>query len=287
MAFDTTRLVEQIKIKGSLPEGRFEDQELLDLAYDAMLSDMVPLILSTREEFYVRRYDFTIVSGVDDVPIPSRSIGGTLREVKYVLNSRIYNIGRIDLEDLEEVQSGQPKNFYLKGNDLILYPSPSASEGEIWLYYYLRPSRFVSVAECGRITAINSGTNTVSLTIPSSWTTSNTFDLVKGTAHFDILSLDLSASSVGSGSITFTSSLASRLAVGDYVCLAEETCFPFIPPEAHTMLVQAAVATALESIGHPSAATMASKAEALKVSYRSLIGTRIQGAPKALQTPLM
>lgn len=279
MPFDSTRLVAQITIKGSLPDGRFTDQELLDLAYDSLLSEIVPMILEAREDYFVTYLDLPITANKSAYPVPTRALNGILREVKLIRGSSIINLERKDLEEITSSTTGTPSSFYVMGNDVVLHPTPDTTVDTLRLYYFIRPSQLVPVSSCGRITAIVG--STVSISIPTGWTTANTFDLVRGSAHFDVLAIDLAASSVASGSVVFTRTVPSTLAVGDYVTLANETCFPFLPPEGHVALVQSAVTSALESIGDPAASVSAQKSEMLKKSFQSVLKTRIQGEAKA------
>lgn len=282
MAFDTTRFLTQLNQTGCLPTGRFTDAELLAIGYDVLLSELVPLIIKIREEYYVKLYDSNITVSQAAYPIVSRSIGGTLREVKMIVGTDILNLLRVDLEDIKFVQVGTPDRFYVMGNDLNLFPTPSATANTLRQIYYIRPSKLVPVSETAVITAINTATKTVTITIPTGWTTANTFDLVRGSAHYDVLDLNLVATSVGAGVIIFTNTLPTSLAVGDYVTLADESCFPYLPPEGHTVLVQATAAAALETIGDPAAANVAAKALMLKENLKSVLSVRIQGAPKRL-----
>lgn len=284
MAFDTTRLLEQIDLKGCLPTGRFEDAELLALAYDVLLSEIAPEIIRIREDYYVAYDDTSITAGQDAYPIPGRAMGGVLRDVKLIDSSGedLEDLERTEIEKIDRIESGDPDRFYMQGDDVILFPNPATTSGTLRQYFFMRPSKLVATTECGAITAINTSTRTVTLTIPTGWSTSSSFDLVKGRAHYKILDWDLSASAVGGGSITFTTTLPSALQVGDYVCLAEESCFPFMPPEGHPSLIQSTVAAALESIGHPSAEREAAKAKMMKDNFTRLLSVRVQGAPKRL-----
>jgi hypothetical protein len=286
MAFDSTRIVAQMNLKGSLPEGRFTDQELLDFAYDSLLSEVAPIVLAVREDYYVTYQDFTVTADQVAYVVPSRALNGVVREVKYIDGTDVMDLERMDLDDVTTTQgANKPHSFYVSGNSVCPYPTPNATTGTLRVYYFVRPSRIVTTDECARITAIVG--NTASITIPTGWTTSNTFDLVAGRANFDILSQDLAASSVAAGAITFTTTVPSTLQVGDYVALAEETCFPMLPPEGHVVLVQSAVTSALESIGDPLAANSAAKTAKLMENFRTVLATRVQGAPKALGKRLL
>ena len=285
MSFDTTRLVNQVTIKGSLPDGRFSTQEILDLAYDVLLSEIMPMVLGAREEYMVSYKDIPIVAGQAAYEIPTRALNGVLREVKIIEGSDVVDLERIVIEDVQTTSVNKPESFYISGSDVNLYPTPSSTQYTLRLYYFIRPSRLVPVSECARITAISG--NEVTLSIPSGWLNTDTFDLVKGRAYFSTLGIDLTASSVAGGVITFDQDIPASLVVGDYVTLAEETCFPYLPPEGHVALIQATVTAALESMGDPNATGSAQKAEMLKGVFAQVLGTRVQGEQIKPFTPLI
>ena len=287
MAFDTTRLLAQINQTGCLPTGRFTDQELLNIAYDAMLSQIVPEVIKIREEYYVKYSDSSITAAQIAYPVVSRALAGILREVKVVSGSSVKDLERVELDSITAVQTGTPDRFYLSGNDLMLWPTPASTADTLRQYYFIRPSKFVPVSETAIITAINTTNKTITVTIPTGWTTNSLLDLVKGTAHYDIIAFDLVITGATAGVITFSATLPTTLAVGDYVSLAGESCFPFLPQEGHIALAQVAAATALESIGDPNAAGAAAKATMLKENFKSLLSLRIQGAPKRLGTRVL
>lgn len=289
MAFDTTRLIAQIKLKGAIPEGRFTDQEILDIAYDTMLHNVAPWCVTNREEYYVYLASQSITANQAAYPLPARAQGMALREAQLTRGNTVHDLTRMDLEERATTNTGQPERFYVQNNEIMLYPTPGTSQYSLNLYYFLRPSKLVPVSEGALITAIDTGTNIVTAACPSTWTTSDTFDMVKSTSGFKTYSdgMDIVASAVSTTSITLAS-LPSTLAVGDYINLAEESCFPFIPQEAHGLLVHAAAAELLESIGDREGFKIAeARVGKIKNDLAVLFSTRIQGAPKNLFTPLM
>lgn len=275
--FSTDRLISQIIIRGSLPDGRFTDQELLDLAYDCLLSEIVPMVLDARAEFLVTKSDLALTAGQAAYDVATRALNGVLREVKLIRGTQVVDLEPIEPEDVTSEVLGTPSKHYMQGNSIIVYPTPALTEDILRQSFFVRPSRLVPVSECGRITAV--AANILTVTVPTGWTDADTFDLVKGRAHFDLLAMDLTASSVSAGSITL-SSVPTSLQVGDYVTLAEESCFPFLPPEGHVALVQCAVTSALESMGDPASASSAQKAGLLKETFANVLKTRVQGAQR-------
>ena len=205
-----------------------------------------------------------------------------------IRGNQVIDLERIDLEEVTSTIQGQPNQFYIENNELILYPTPQTTADTLKQYFFIRPSKLVPITESARITAIDTGTNTITITdAPSGWTTADSFDLIQGKSGFRILSQDLTASSVATNSIVL-SGIPSTLVVGDYINLVEETVFPYLPTEAHSLLVHATVAELLESIGDMNGFQAAEVRVARMMEVlESLFATRVQGAPKQLSTPLI
>ena len=284
--FDTTRLLAQINLKGALPTGRFEDQELLDLASDALISLVAPMIVGSREEYYLQDEDQTVTANQGAYPIPYRALGMALREVKVIRGTEIVDLYRMDPEDVTDTSTGLSEGFYLKGNNVVLYPTPDATGDTLRLTYFVRPSTLVPTTECAVITAIAG--NTLTCVPPSSWTTANSFDIVQGKSGFSLKGHDLTASAVNSGSLVLAATAPATLAVGDYVSLAGESCFPHIPVEAHQLLTHLTIVAALESMGDTEGQAKAeATAERLKANFGILMSNRVQGAPRRFNSRLL
>lgn len=286
MAYDNDRVLAQVKLLATVSEGRYTDQELLDLAYDQLIAEVCPLLITVREEYLVRTVEEAIVANTARHSVYARALGNTLRDVKMVNGTTVTELWRVDEEEAVET-TGTPSGFYLEGNYIVLTPVPATTTGNLRQSYYARPGKLVPVAEAARITAINTATMTVTCAFPSTWTTTNTFDFVKAKGGFEHLGLDYAASSVASGAITFTTSLPSNLAVGDYVALAGESPVPQIPQELHPLLVQMTVSRVLESMENPAQAASEARCEKLKAAAVALLSNRVQGAPKKFKSSLV
>jgi hypothetical protein len=124
--------------------------------------------------------------------------------------------------------------FYVEGNELVFYVAPPA--GTLRITYSRRMSALVLVASAGTITSISSGTIGISAAPSDFATSAANYDFVRATPHFDILAMDKSATR-SSTTMTFTSSdVPSSLAVGDYVCQANESPVCQAPVELHPLL---------------------------------------------------
>lgn len=110
------------------------------------------------------------------------------------------------------------------------------------------------------------------------------FDIIKGTSPFALVSADLDEVLIVNGtSITFAVADldTTRVAVGDWVCLANEACIPQIPLEFHLGLAQAVGAEILGVKGDPrGAAQLESRALGALARIRKIIVPRVRGKQK-------
>jgi hypothetical protein len=166
--------------------------------------------------------------------IPVRAIAAGIKMVEGIGSTGV----RWMLHELpdDEYARGWPRNgdFYFEGNQIVFYRAPAS--GTLRFTYSRRLSDLVAVASVGVITAISSGTITISAAPSDFETASAAYDFVKATPHFDILAMDKNATR-SSTTMTFTAAdVPSSLAVGDYVCQAGESAVCQAPIELHDVL---------------------------------------------------
>ena len=274
MSLDTSRFLDQVKMKATLPTGRYTDQEILDIAYDILLSDVQPFLISLKQEFYTKKSNLTVSDGYNTYPINSRALGMALRELK--LDSE--NLRQISPEDTDENSSNDTSAYYFEGSNIILYPTPTSS-ATLTQTYFQRISKPVLTTDCAVVTSIDTSTGIVTATTPSTWTTSDTFDIVSRLNGNDTLAKDLSASAISSTTITFTASdLPSTFAVGDYIALAGETPYIQVPDDAIPLVQQLTVTDLMEALGDQNALQISmQKAEKLRVGLTRVMSIRNQG----------
>lgn len=282
MALDTAKLLTQIKTKASLPDGRYTDAEILDIANDVMLSQVVPLVLNLKEEYYVYNNTQAITASIANYAVPYRAYGLMLREVKKVSGLNLINLNRIDPTTIKTSQTGSPSSFYLESQDVVIYPTPAATVDSLKLSYFITPSKPVQSTEVAVITNINTSTGIITATPPSAWTTSSSFDFVSRRNGHKCLAIDLTATAISSTTITFaTTDIPSSLAVGDYVTLAQEAPFVQVPDAGFPLMVQLVANELLEDLGDQAALQIGiSKAENLKQTFTQAMSVRVSGEPK-------
>lgn len=154
---------------------------------------------------------------------------------------------------------GTVQGYFLQNTDLRLMLNPP-SGSTLRMQYFLRPNRVVPVDQCGTITAIDTNTNEVTIdadTMPAGdglFTTSDTYDLIRGTPGFETLAMDQTVTSISGVDLnvfTFADDLPEGLAIGDFMCFAGESPVAQIPVELQPLLTQRLVVKVLEALGDP------------------------------------
>jgi hypothetical protein len=246
--------------------------------------------MSEQEEYFVHFKDETIDGTVKEFRIPDRAVGGKLKDVAfYNPSSDSLNIRpRLSLDDYGNSKGnfvGELSGYFLRDNKIVFKPAPTNSSDSLRIYYYRRPSNLVQLSETGKITAINTGTKTITFdTVQSTWGASNTFDLIRGRGMFQSLGDDLAIDSMpDTSSIIFTATLPTDLAVGDYVSLAGKSPIAQVPYEAHHLLAQLGAIKVNEALGDLQGMQMAqSKYEMMVNAFIRSINNRVDGSPKTI-----
>lgn len=285
MAYTTTELLASLKRRALIPtsQSTYAVADFLALADDEIQSRVVPLVLSAREEYYDYDSDSTLSASTTTYAIPSRAVGGKLRNVA-VLDSAgaaLYNPPRIQPEQLPLVSS-VATCFYVKGNSIV-FPNAPTQGSTLRLTHYIRPNRLVATSAAARITAINTGTKvlTLSSSIPSTFTTSVTYDLIQAQPGFSHLGIDLAVSAASGTSMTFSATLPTNLVVGDWVALAQESPIPQIPADLHPLLAQGVACRVLEGLGDREGLEAATaELTRMEKSALLLVDDRTEGSPQ-------
>lgn len=256
------------------------------LGDDSIRAKILPLVIKNMAEYYVKPYNYAVTSGVTSYAIPPRAVNSMLRSVQLISStdpdSRV-NLEQLNIEDLGS--SRKSKGFYVEGNSVVLYPTPvNTSLNTLRLNYFIRPNSLVDPTACGLISSINLGAGTITCaSVPSTWTTANLFDTVKAQPGFDSTTIDQVVTNISGAVITFATTLPSTISVGDYVCLAGQSCVMQVPVELQPLLTQYVVVRVLSAQGDQNALKAAlAELEALEKNASLLLAPRVQGSVKRI-----
>lgn len=276
--YTSQKLLDAIARRAFLPtnQATFTDSEILNIADEVLSPYMLGIILQQGGDHYVTAIDVSVTANTNTYSIPSRAIGSGLREVKLQVNDYLKDLQKIDISQISLTQTGEPTHFYLKNDQLVLYPTPSSSY-TLKLHVQIHPGSLVETTSTAVISAIDTNTNIVTVSsIPSTWVTGDTFDFVSKNGSHAYVSIDQTSTLVDSNNITF-SSLPSNLVVGDYVSVTGETSLVQVPNVFRSVLVQGVTAQILSSTGQSGSAKAEKKFEDMLQAASSLIQERVTG----------
>jgi hypothetical protein len=239
-------------------EGK-SDTDILNALNTVMLDELIPSLIRYQEEYLVKAINYTITSSSEFIPVPTRAIGNTLRDIYFrtsdlTESKYLPQINREDLPFYSTTASGHPDGFYMEGDNIRLVPAPSS--GVLRLSYYFRPGQLVKSDSYRTIASVDSSTSvTLNSSVPTAWTTSTLFDVHSQYSGAENRYFDKAASTVSGTTLTFSTAIdgsltdTRALVAGDYVVAAENAAIPALPREMHPILCQAAAARMLESEG--------------------------------------
>lgn len=283
MAYTTTSLLSAIERQSFSPADQetFTSTEILALADEVLKTSVIPEIMKVREEYFIFSKNTTLTANQTSVRIPARSIGLTLREVKLLDSAGNFKkeLIHISLDRSHEFSSTSscPEAFYLKGDNLILVPTPTTGGDIIKMDFPLRPGDHVALTSAAVISAINTSTNVVTVTtIPSTWVTGNKFDLIQQDGGHKYLDIDLTSSLVSGTDITLPS-LPTDLAVGDYIALQGQSPVVQLPPDFQPVLATLTAAEILLAQDLPSGEKVLIKGLKALSSAVSILTPRVVG----------
>lgn len=291
--YTNEQLIENIKRRCTVPTSQltYTLEDFVELANDELQGEVVPLLMSTREEYFVTFVD--VASPADGViPFPENTVSSKVRSICYVQQSSplvLINIPRIDLDIVAGVgfaNFNTLAGFYIQGNDVIFYPNTSVPTGTmIRIYYYKRTLVLAPPGAYGRVVAINEMDNSLQLdAISFEWEVGTKLNSVSSKPGFEVTNPEMTIVSVSSPTI-FVDSVAD-VTVGDYVSDMGFSAIPQIPIEAHAYLAQLTAAKCLEGLGDAEGMTVAlNKAEQLKKGLLVMISQRVDGSVKKVMNP--
>lgn len=273
MFYKTEDIVASAKRSEFFPTGQttFSDpDDLIAFANEEMQTKLVPAILSVREDFFLSSQQINLQANLSTYPVPERAVGNALKDLLYMPSaaapSVMYPLPKTTVHDLQvgSQGSGNPGQFYIQGDEIVLVPTPSSSQGAIVSYFFMRPNRLVSTSQCAKITAIVVGATQTTLTVDTDLTASTLATVISSGSLVDLLSAkspfllwnqDVSVQSISSTQVVLNNSdvqdaaLNTMPRVGDYVCPAQQANIPMVPQEFHPILSEMIAYRALKALG--------------------------------------
>jgi len=293
--FTTTALLESIKRRAMIPASQvlFTDAELLSVLTEELHADIVPLILSVREDFFLYNHDQSIDASENKYAIHARAFGQKLKDA-VLLNSdgKEVDLPRSNPSSLKKEQSkgtflSSGPTFYFEGDEVVIYPDTSnLGSMSLRMKIYRRPNNLVAQSAAGQITAVDTSLKTITLSnLPSAWAAGDDVDVIKGQPGFKSRGDDQDVASIvtATKTLTMTAAIPDGTAVGDWVSLAGDSPIPQIPYEVHNILAQRGAIKVLESLGDASGLQAAADVYTDMVDkFKITVTPRADDSPKRL-----
>jgi hypothetical protein len=297
----TDKLVKSTKRRSMMPTDQvtFTKQDFLDILNEEMDIGIIPFLLSTHEEYLVYTIDIPFSDGeiIDTnklaFQIPTRAIGNKLRGAQFIgvgSTNLVYELTRVDIDDIHifnnDLASFTSSQAYYVQNDKLVILNNQEFASHIRMYFYMRPSILVEEKYGAIVQSIDSTTGIVTVDkIPTNFSTAQQYDFTGAKIPNKILNYDSDVLSINSTSktITFSASDISKLSVGDYITVANETIVPQIPVELHPLIAQRAAVHCLHAIGDVQNVQAAEvKMNKMETKVIDLIDNRVEDSPQKI-----
>lgn len=233
--------------------------------------------IRARAGYGVQTFSLACTIGEPLYPVPPRAVGGAFEKLEIQLpgQTKWDRLERVDVTGSEEydfgtADPGRPTHYSVRDGFVELYRSPNAAY-PLKFTFYMRPSQLVTSQSSalagagdavvrGLITAKNAAARTVTvnvvpfdqlLAVPAAITTGvQQIDIVRPNATFALAMYSQTQTLAGT---TFTlggTDSMSRVQIGDFVRVADQTDWPMgLPDEFHPMVGNRAAMEIARDIG--------------------------------------
>jgi hypothetical protein len=282
--FTVTAIINDAKLRASMPSAQplFQEPDFVTLINNHMISIVIPLIKSVNEEYFVIDKDVPLVAGQNAYTIPSRALGGALRDVVLVdAAGNEQELARVAPEVVKG-NTGSASGIYLKDDQVVFHPALSNPPAVyIRFKYERRPNDLCIVSLAGKINSVDTVAKTITLASkPSSWTSSTTFDIIQPVPQFKSIIDDMAVMNIV-GNVLTVAALPAGIAAGQYIAESMRAPIAQLPYEAHKLLAQLGAISLLESMKDSAGLRDARDTYGeMEEKFMKVITPRIEGAPK-------
>lgn len=294
-ALTSNSLIESIKRRASIPENQasYTATDFLEFANEEMRLGLVPAIMSLHEDYLLFEVDLPIEANKDSYEIPSRAVGNKLRDAQMKIDDKNFiEMTRVGIGDrfseFDVRSETNLRKYYIKNNKLVFVPpiGPNPS-GNLTMVFYIKPSKLVEEERIGIISGINRTSGEIVISnVPTNFNTSIKYDFYKAESPHNVLSIDLTASTINTTTrtVTFTpSDIPDELQVGDHLAQAGECIIPQVPSELQVMLAQMVACRVLEAQGDTQGLQNALvKLNQMETAAGMIIDNRVEDSPRKI-----
>ena len=279
--YTTSDLIELIKTLGHFPQGNltFTPAKLLSLA-DLEMRTAISAMLKEADEGYFQRIIEFPQDDSGEYRMPTGAMGSAAYAIQIRNGQAIWPVSRQEVAEMTTTTFPSVGNwsYYIRGNTLHLLPIQFG--GFLRITYERRASKLVLPTACARISSVAGQVVTVE-SLPSGWVNGNIVEIQQAQPQFDTYG-PFEITDITGTDVTLDGDITD-LAIGDYLCLEDQTCVPQIPVEFHALLAQRVVCSVYEIQGYLDKKKAADETRAeMESALVALITPRTQAAPKVI-----
>lgn len=295
--YTADKLIRRIRSKGQLPHNNntFKDEDFLEIADEELSLNIVPSIIRQHENYFLFTLPVQMSSGVSRYKIPSRAAGNKLKDLTYQDgNGNVVEMTLIPFENIADYNgttynvNGHPI-YYILNDEIVLFPENINSNiGTLLFTFYLKPNHLVKLEKVGVINAIDKVNKTITLSnLPIAFSSTLLYDFITVESPHSTLAYDIPIVSINARTKMIQFDVAyeipPRLAVGDHMCIQNESAIPQIPSDLHPMLVHKVMMSILGSVTDSEGlANATAEYDKIQLNVETLINNRVEGSAKKI-----
>lgn len=229
-----------VKLRIVLPgnQALFGDDKILLFANKLIRTDIVPMLTSMRQDYFVKSVDTPLIQGVTTYPLVPRAAGRTLRDIKIRLTAQdVFSLFKIEVEEEHIYRNqgqGVPRGYYLQGDKVVVLPPPGSSLYVVEQWIERRPSDLTLLGNTSQVLSIAGLLVTVD-SIPTGLSVNSLVDLISQYEAYETWAEDIGITTINGTTLTLTS-VPTGLVPGDRIALAHQTPFMPFPDEINGYL---------------------------------------------------
>lgn len=276
------------------------DAQLRRELTQALHTTLGEIVVTSRGGYWRDEKIVTATAGRALYRLPGRAIAGGLEKVEIadstgsswrpLIETTPYHAGSMTGPS-GSPSEGSPRHYLIDGDQVQLIPAPSTAEFRIKMRYYRRPGHIVEDQTRGLITAVDPDARTIGVnSIPFDQLITVPAAITSGDQEIDVIHPDgwhecalTSAPQTYSGTTITVGGTAdmSKIEVGDYVRVEQQSDWPSIPMDFYRTLADATAVMILTSSGAGTkGAQIAQKMGADLRRFRKLLTPRVKDSPR-------
>lgn len=273
VSYTINELISAVKRRAVVPsnQGLYNDNDFAEFINDEMQQTVVPLIMSVREDYFIKGVDLVVEN--NEFEIPPDAIGMKVRNIGKTFGKNFVDFPRLTFSEYNK------QGFVVEGNTIKCFGNV---DGLMRVYYFKRPLQLKIISnQTQQIKAVDKNTNTISIGgVNQGWNTSTELNIIQSFQPFGSIE---NIFPISAAYPDYVLDSVEKINVGDWITNQGFSPIAQLPIEAQKTLVQASVVKVLEAMGDREGMAAAEKKleDSVKLMF-NVLTPRVDGSPKKI-----